>query len=45
MMYERKAVQEDLPHTERGLRTLWRLLVEQVDEVLKLGLHPRSMFK
>lgn len=33
MVDERKAVEEDLSYTDRGLETLQRLLVEQVREV------------
>lgn len=35
MMYERKTIEEDLFHTGRGLRTLWRLFIEQVSEAFK----------
>lgn len=34
-MYRRKTVKEDLPHTNKSLETLWRLLVEQVSHIEK----------
>jgi hypothetical protein len=35
MMHMRKTVNEDLPYIGRGLGTLWRLAVEQVDKDFK----------
>jgi hypothetical protein len=37
MMGERKTVKEDLLCTDKGVGTLQRLLVEQVDECIKIG--------
>jgi hypothetical protein len=45
MMYERKTIEKDLFHTGRGLRTLWRLFIEQVSEALKFRTPLRSILK
>jgi hypothetical protein len=41
MMYGRKVVEGDLPHTDRGVEKLWRLVVDQVDEGLEVWSPPR----
>jgi hypothetical protein len=40
MMYERKTIEKDLPHT-KSLGTLWGLLIEQVSEGFKVVTPPR----
>jgi hypothetical protein len=46
MMPKRKINEDDLLNTNRGLWTLWRLLVEQIGEKKsKFGLHPRFILK
>jgi hypothetical protein len=43
IMYTRKAIKEYLPYTRRGVMKLWRLVVDQIGEGLKVcsppGIH------
>jgi hypothetical protein len=43
MMYERNVIKEDLSHIDKGIMTLWRLTIEQVDEGFKVRTTPKSL--
>jgi glucose-6-phosphate-specific signal transduction histidine kinase len=45
MMDGRKTIEEDLSHTDMVLQTLWRLIVEQVNEVIKVQTLSRIHFQ
>lgn len=40
MMNVRNTIEENLLYTSRGLRTLWRLLVEEVGECIEVHIPP-----
>lgn len=45
MMYERKNVEEDLSRIDRGVKKLWKLVIDQVDKGLKVQTVPRIHIK
>jgi hypothetical protein len=45
MMYERKNFEEDLFCIVRGVKKLWRLVIDQVDKGLKVQTAPRIHIK
>lgn len=45
MMYERKNVEEDLSRIVRGVKKLWKLVINQVDKGLKVQTAPRIHIK
>lgn len=45
MMYERKNVEEDLSRIVRGVKKLWKLVINQVDKGLKVQTAPKIHIK